>query len=299
MKIPYAEREGILAGGNWIMDRVKILDWYPAPERLADVQSETLHFGGSPCNLLTDLALLKAPFPLAGIGLVGEDPDGDRILAHCRKLGIDAQGIHRHKDLPTASTDVMTERDSGRRTFFHQRGANARLDIPHFDLEASRARIFHLGYLMLLDRMDELLVDGRSRAFHLLKQARSLGFKTSVDLVSSEEKRFPKVVRSAIPAVDIIFLNEYEAERATGIPLRREPPDGRAFWKALQSLLEMGVQEWAVIHFPQGACALSADGKWVCQGSVRIPPGEIHGTVGAGDAFAAGVLYGLHEDQGM
>ena len=32
------------------------------------------------------------------------------------------------------------------------------------------------------------------------------------------------------------------------------------------------------------------------QGSLRVPQKHIIGTVGAGDAFAAGVLLGLHED---
>lgn len=295
MRIPEADRQGILAGGNWIVDRVKVLDRYPEPERLADILSESLHFGGSACNILTDLALLRAPFPLAGIGLVGEDPDGERILRHCRDLSIDSGGIRPIKTLPTSTTDVMTEKGSGRRTFFHGRGANARLDTLHFDLEKSEARIFHLGYLKLLDRLDQFMTDGRTRAYHLLARARALGFKTAVDMVGSEDGSFAEVVRSALPAVDILFLNEYEAERTTGIPLRGETMGSLAFGKALRALMGMGVRDWAVIHFPKGACALGASGRAVSRGAVRIPQEEIRGTVGAGDAFAAGVLYGIHE----
>jgi len=298
MEIPKQERSGILAGGNWVVDRVKILDRYPEPEHLADILSESIQLGGA-CNLLTDLALLKAPFPLAGVGLVGEDADGDRILSHCKKLSIDATGIRRITGLQTSSTDVMTEKDTGRRTFFHSRGANARLDAMHFDLENSKVRIFHLCYLMLLDRLDQFLPDGRSRAHDLLARAKALGFRTSADAVSSGDKRLASVIRSALPAVDILFLNEYEAEVATGIALHGEPPGSEAFRKALESLIALGVQEWAVIHFPMGACALSAGGEWLGQGSVRIPKEDIQGTVGAGDAFAAGVLYGLHEGLAM
>ena len=35
------------------------------------------------------------------------------------------------------------------------------------------------------------------------------------------------------------------------------------------------------------------------QPSLRVPPGDIRGAAGAGDALAAGVLYGLHEDWPM
>ncbi len=51
------------------------------------------------------------------------------------------------------------------------------------------------------------------------------------------------------------------------------------------------------VHHPDGACALGRDGQPRWQGSVRLAPVDIVGMTGAGDAFAAGVLYGLHEDE--
>jgi sugar/nucleoside kinase (ribokinase family) len=300
MRIPYNERSGILSGGNWIVDRVKIVDAYPEREHLANILSESVHNGGAAYNLLTDLSLLGAEFQLAGVGLVGEDADGDGILAKCRSLGIDASGIRRLAGQQTSFTDVVSEKVSGKRTFFHSRGANACLDSEHFDLQASRARIFHLGYLLLLDRLDAIGEDGRTKAYHLLARARDLGFKTAVDMVSSEDGRFASVVAATLPAVDILFLNEYEAEKATGIGLR-----GPGVWRkgsirrALEHLLAKGVKEWAVLHFPDGACALSSWGEWHYRGSVKVPEESIAGTVGAGDAFAAGTLFGLHQGAGM
>jgi sugar/nucleoside kinase (ribokinase family) len=41
---------------------------------------------------------------------------------------------------------------------------------------------------------------------------------------------------------------------------------------------------------------MGRDGKLVTVSSVALPSEEIIGTVGAGDAFAAGVLFGLHEN---
>ena len=53
---------------------------------------------------------------------------------------------------------------------------------------------------------------------------------------------------------------------------------------------------WVVAHFPEGAVAGGRDGTWASLGSVAAPPGAIAGVNGAGDAFAAGMIYGLHED---
>jgi sugar/nucleoside kinase (ribokinase family) len=50
-----------------------------------------------------------------------------------------------------------------------------------------------------------------------------------------------------------------------------------------------------VIHFPEGAFARTRKGDDVWQSSLKLPDKAIAGTAGAGDAFCAGTLYGLHE----
>jgi len=60
-------------------------------------------------------------------------------------------------------------------------------------------------------------------------------------------------------------------------------------------VLELGAMRWAVAHFPEGAVAGGRDGTLLALGSVAMPPEEVAGVNGAGDAFAAGMLYGLHE----
>ena len=52
---------------------------------------------------------------------------------------------------------------------------------------------------------------------------------------------------------------------------------------------------WAAAHFPEGAVVGGRDGSRVVLGSVAVPASAIVGANGAGDAFAAGMLYGLHE----
>ena len=64
---------------------------------------------------------------------------------------------------------------------------------------------------------------------------------------------------------------------------------------AAGALLQQGVREVVVIHFPEGAFARTRMGEDVWQSSLKLPAKYIAGTAGAGDAFCAGTLLGLHE----
>src|SRR5260370_30679719 len=112
-------RHGVLAGGNWIIDQVKLIDVYPQPEQLANIRSQSEGTGGAAYNVLVDLANTGAPFPLFAAGLVGKDALGQRILDDCRRHGIDTAHLVPTPKAPTSYTDVMSERGHGRRTFFH------------------------------------------------------------------------------------------------------------------------------------------------------------------------------------
>ena len=76
-------RVGLLAGGNWIIDQVKIIDVYPQPEQLANIRSQSEGTGGAAYNVLIDLANTGAPFPLLGAGMVGGMGSTPRIS--CRR----------------------------------------------------------------------------------------------------------------------------------------------------------------------------------------------------------------------
>jgi sugar/nucleoside kinase (ribokinase family) len=293
-----SERSGILAGGNWVVDKLKLIDTYPQENALANILTESVGNGGGPFNLLIDLAALGATFPLAAIGLVGKDPDGEWVLQQCAKHGIDSAQLRVHEHAPTSYTDVMTVQSSGRRTFFHRRGANSFLGEEHFDFATVQAKIFYLGYVLLLDRLDQADTEFGTVAARMLHDARDAGFKTSIDLVSEDSNRFAEIVLPALPHVDYCILNEFEIERTTGIATRHdENIDLEAIKRASIKLLQAGVNEWVIVHFPEGVCALGNDGILRLQGSVCVPQSEIVSSVGAGDAFAAGVLYGLHEDR--
>ena len=165
------------------------------------------------------------------------------------------------------------------------------------DFKKIRARIFHLGYLLLLDAMDAPDAAHGTKAAALLRQAQSAGMKTSVDVVSEDSDRFSRVVLPALRHVDYCILNEIEAGKTTGFKIRE--PDGSlntiALRHAAGALLQSGVRELVVVHFPEGSFARTNQGEDFWQSSLNIPNRHIAGTAGAGDAFAAGVLLGLHE----
>jgi sugar/nucleoside kinase (ribokinase family) len=293
-------RRGLLAAGNFIVDHFKIIDYYPREEMLASILRETAGNGGGPYNVLKDLAKMRAPFPLAAAGLIGADPTGDSIVADCQAHGIDTAGLRRTAEAPTSYTDAFTVESTGRRTFFHQRGANSLLAPGHFDFSTATARVFYLGYFMLMETLDRVEQDGRTGASRVLEAARTAGMLTVADMVSVEHPDFARSAQASLPFLDWFILNEVEAEKLVGRPLREAAGVGGIDWsgcgEAARALLRSGVKRGVVIHFVEGAVAVMADGQVHGQGSVCLPAGFIRGATGAGDAFAAGFIYGLHED---
>src|SRR5690349_8390581 len=138
-----SNRSGVLAGGNWIIDQVKLIDVYPQREQLANIRSQVAYgTGGAPYNVLVDLAKTGAGFPLFAAGLVGKDTFGEQILADCKKNKIDTKFLKASATADTSYTDVMTEQNGGRRTFFHYPGANALRPGEVLDFNKTKAMTF-------------------------------------------------------------------------------------------------------------------------------------------------------------
>lgn len=291
-------RVGIAAGGNWIVDRIKTVDRLPGRGMLASIRGESLSTGGAPANVLADLAKLGAPFPLAGIGVVGGDEDGRFILDSFRSLGVDVTCIATTDQAATSYTDVMNEDGTGERSFFHHRGANALFGPEHVPVEALSARIFHLGYLLLLDRMDQVDEEYGTCAARALHALQARGIRTSVDVVSEESDRFATIVPPALKYVDYLILNEIEAARAVGRKARGDSGalDAAALTEAVEELYDHGDMAMVAVHMPEGVYIRDRQGNRYSRGALELPEGYITSAVGAGDAFCAGMLYGLHED---
>ncbi len=280
-------RSGIAAAGNWIIDRVKVIDVYPTQDALANILAESSSNGGAPYNVLKALSKLGLDIPLEGIGLVGNDLDGKRILEDCELHGIKTSQLRQTIEAPTSYTDVMSVKETGRRTFFHQRGANALLRAEHFDFETTRSSHLHLGYLLLLDSLDEPDEIYGTAAARVLADAKSHGLTTSIDIVSEDSDRFRDTVLPALKFADVVFMNEFELSRTTGhLVSGTNTPE---LLKAGEALMAE-ISGHLVVHTPLRVFAFSKNGTCENHGSVNLPDHLIRGAVGAGDAFAAGFL---------
>jgi len=284
---------GILAAGNFIVDHVKVIDTYPEQDTLANILEEFESNGGGPYNVLKDLAAMGVDYPLLACGVVGDDDNGRRILRDCAASHINTDQLHVSGLKPTSYTDAMTVQDSGRRTFFHQRGTNDLFEPRHCDFMRGRARIFYLGYLMLLEKIDQMDRDGRSGASRLLESATDAGMITAVDLVSADHPSYRQIVLAALPHTDHLLLNELEASKILGVTLNAGDITGLI--SAAEEISRFGVRRTVTIHSSSGAVCFSPD-VVVTQPALELPAGYVAGATGAGDAFAAGFLHGIHED---
>ena len=60
--------------------------------------------------------------------------------------------------------------------------------------------------------------------------------------------------------------------------------------------MDYGVKERVIIHMPEVGVCLSKNG-FTYLPSLELPKGFIKGTTGAGDAFCAGALIGIYENE--
>ena len=293
------DRQGICTAGNLIVDVMYRASRYPARGELVSILGprETT-VGGLACNVSLSLAMLDGDLPVYVAGRVGNDAEGRLILEHFGwHRNIHTEGVLLRGG-ETSYTLVINDAESGERTFFTARGAGADFDVGDVDLDNLPAKIFHAGYILLLDSLDREDPEHGTRMARLLKMARERGMRTSVDVVSESGDRFRRLVPPALKYADYCVINEFEAGQVTGVPLR--DGEGRLLMdripKALQAIKGFGVSRWAVVHFPEGAFGLDESRRFESVPSLKLPPGYIKGTTGAGDAFCAGVLYGAHGD---
>lgn len=292
-----AERQGIICAGCWLVDHNNSIAQWPAEETLANITTRTTDGGGPAHNMAIDLARLGAPFPLWAMGAVGADDAGRFLLASCNEHGIEASRLRVMNDAATSHTDVMTVASSGKRTFFHHQGANALLSPDDFEFSDIPARILHLGAPGIHARMDAPWGEDANAWVSVLRKARAQGLWTNLEMISADPAEIRRLVGPCLPHLDSLIINDYEAGALAGLDVLKDgATQVDSVRQAAQSLLEKSASlQYVVVHFPAGCVAVSRQGENISHPSLQVPPEAIAGANGAGDAFAAGVLYGLHE----
>ena len=292
-------KKGICCAGNMIVDITYPIETWPNQNELTHItegiQNST---GGSVCNTMIDLARLDPGMRLVASGFAGYDAEGEFIMEEMGKYpNIDLSMIKREGR--TSFTAVMSNNKTKERTFFQHAGANAYYCEEHIDLDHLNVDIFHIGYILLLPALDAEDEEYGTKMARLLHHVQEKGMKTSIDVVSESGDRFARLVTPALKYTDYCVINELEAQQTTGILLRDR--HGTLHTEnmpaALRKLRELGVSTWAVIHCPEMGCGIDEDGRYFEVPSLKLPELWIKGTVGAGDAFCAGVL--LAAETGM
>ena len=273
-KLPL-ETEKIICVGNIVVDAVGVnVEHIPEEGALSLFERVELHLGGCANNMAIALAKLGVPVGLCA--KTGADGLGD----YCAKIhaasGVDTRGLVRSANDSTSFSFIMLPR-SGNRRILHTLGANASFGPADVD-----ARIFQgapwisfngIGIIPELDKNLALL----------LKAAHGAGAKTAADTAINE--RFSRadwehLLAPCYEHLDVFFPSEAEASAITGI---HDPRKICAIFRARG----VGI---AGVKLGQRGCAMMSD-----EGYVEIPayPVNCIDTLGAGDAFMAGLVAGL------
>lgn len=252
--------ERILSDGETV-----VADYGPAP-------------GGSSANTIYGLAKLGVS---AGfIGAVGDDEGGRVLLKDFSSVGVDTSHI-RTKKAKTGATLCFTDR-RGRRAIYVLPGANSMLESDDIDLGyIGQARILHLSSFA-----DEEQFAIQKGLVERIPPSVKVSFAPgSIYVAKGMEALAPMLRRN-----HILFLNRREVEELTG----------QDFRAGAQRCLDEGCQLVAVtlgrgikMGTAIATCYLvGREGEFMVEAK-RTEKGLTGDTIGAGDAFAAGFLFGL------
>jgi sugar/nucleoside kinase (ribokinase family) len=229
--------------------------------------------GGSAANTMAGIASLGGA--CAYIGKVAQDQLGEVFAHDIRAIGVGFDTAPLIGGEPTARCLILITPDAQRsmNTFL---GASSYLGSDDLDADLIRsAKITYLeGYLF--DRPE-----AKAAFFAAAKIAHDAGRKVSLTLsdtfcVARHHAEFTELVKQ----VDILFANEGEALALTG----------EATFDAAVAALATKCPIVCVTHGANGS-VIAADGK--IHKIAAAPVDRLVDTTGAGDLYAAGVLYGI------
>ncbi|MFT4979952.1 MAG: sugar/nucleoside kinase (ribokinase family) [Myxococcota bacterium] len=249
-------------------------DWETAFHQVERFGAE-LQSGGSCANTIAALGLMGARSIYCG--QIGDDPLGklysDRLQEACG-----GHALRISADMPTGKCLSIISGADAERTMLSDLGAAIHLPgLGDFADQIRDSRVLHLtGYLLLGEPM-------RSRALEAIAIAKAAGVPVSIDaadpfVVETVGELMWQVIRES---ADIVFLNAEEAETLCGVP-------------AEEALAKVAAAvDTVVVKLGSRGSVVSHRGETFRAGVHKV---EAIDTTGAGDAYAAGFLYGLIHD---
>ena len=290
-------RQGVVGLGIWCVDTTYKIDYLPERGKLESIKGHYQCVGGGPNNVLTNLSSLGFKYNLIAMGSLGNDDYSKFIKNHCRSNRIISKHFSISSNVPTSYSLCMSEKQN-ERTFLYYSGANDLLDIDHFRLSKlnNYPKILYVGYLSLLGKLDDF--SGKeTRLCQVLKESRRKDIINIIDLASNNTPNFQKIVFSALPYTDYLLLNEIEAQLLFKKPIinSKNRLDKKLIIKLSWKILQKGLNKALVIHSPHESLYISKKNIYHSQ-SPKISKKNIKNAVGAGDAFCAGFIFGVHED---
>ncbi len=256
------------------------VDVYPLQDAtpLDRVTSFGKFLGGSPTNVA--VAAARHGLRSAVITRTGDDPFGRYIHDEVARLGVDPSFV---SPIPGGQTPVtfceIFPPDSFPLYFYRDHAPDLRIEPDELPLDAIREAGIYWSTVSGLSREP-------SRAAHFTAwEARDRRTWTVLDLdyrpgfwTDADEAR--RVVRSALPFVDVAVGNREECEIAVG----ETDPE-----RAAAALLDAGVRLAIVKLGPDGVLARTADETTV----VRSIPVQVVNGLGAGDGFGGALCSAL------
>jgi len=250
------------------------------------VKEEELFPGGSAANTIYGLARLgvKTGF----VGVIGDDTEGKILVEDFEKAGVDTSQIKVKAGARSGAVLCLTD-SSGKRSLYVSPGANNLLTIEDLDMSSiNKAGVLHVSSFTD-NRQFETLVGMMEN----IEPSTKLSFSPGALYAARGLKALAPILKRTY----VLFLNQNEIRQLTV----QDVVDGAG------TCLREGCQ-MVVITLGKGTEVASSKGngqktnavcyirdtenEYIIEPTSRKSAGEIE-TTGAGDAFAAGFLYGL------
>lgn len=256
----------VIGVGALNIDRLHTVQKIAGAGEEVAISSRSVSCGGSAAN--TIVALARLGVSTGFIGRVGSDEDGAFILQDLRREGVDTGGVEKSR-APTGLILGFVD-SQGERALYALPGANNELRINKKNLAyAKRAKYLHLSSF----------VGERSYEAQRELLKRLQGVKISFAPGMLYARRCLAEMNLIIERCEVIFLNREETRLLTGSEYQR----------GAQMLLSMGAKIVAITLGSEG-CYVAAKERAFTSPAFKT---RVIDTTGAGDAFAAGFLYGL------